>query len=217
LSRHICKPIFVGIFPAEQGAAAGGWVQVIEPGGARRLRAPPCLREAWPHDDTSPAARRGPAGAVFYRDAAPPGPRTVGRSCASEAAWAAQLAELKKYKRTPGDCNVPVRWTGDLRLGRWAKEQRSLKKLDRGEPMGGRGRGDMTAERVAKLEALGFAWGTRESGPPSRVSTTDKRRRHAEEEEEEWEGGGGGGGAVAGAVEKPPPPGTGRGGMGLGD
>ena len=85
---------------------------------------------------------------------------------ASEAAWAAQLAKLKKYKRRHGDCNVPVRCTGDPRLGRWAKEQRSLKKLlDRGEPMGGRGKGKMTAERAAKLEALGFAWGTRESGP----------------------------------------------------
>ena len=75
-----------------------------------------------------------------------------------DAGWEGWRAQLKAYKRRHGDCNVPVRWTGDPRLGRWAKEQRSLKKLlDRGEPMGGRGKGKMTAERAAKLEALGFA------------------------------------------------------------
>jgi hypothetical protein len=70
------------------------------------------------------------------------------------AGWAAQLAKLKAYKRRHGDCNVPQGWTEDPRLGGWVKNQRQYKKaLDRGEPSEG-----MTAVRVAKLEALGFAW-----------------------------------------------------------
>jgi hypothetical protein len=71
-----------------------------------------------------------------------------------EAAWEAQLARLAAYKVAHGDCSVPCRWAEDPQLGQWVSRQRKCKKkLDRGEP----GRG-MTAERVAKLEALGFAW-----------------------------------------------------------
>jgi hypothetical protein len=60
------------------------------------------------------------------------------------------------YKVAHGDCSVPFRWAEDLRLGWWVDKQRAYKrKLDRGEPCEG-----MTAERAAKLEALGFAWQT---------------------------------------------------------
>jgi hypothetical protein len=70
------------------------------------------------------------------------------------AGWEEQLAKLKKYKRRHGDCSVPLRWAEDPVLGQWVNGQRKLKKaLDRGEPSKG-----MTAERAAKLEALGFAW-----------------------------------------------------------
>ena len=69
-------------------------------------------------------------------------------------AWAAWLAKLKAYRRTHGDCNVPQGWAEDPPLANWVGHQRSFKKkLDRGEPSEG-----MTAARVAKLEALGFAW-----------------------------------------------------------
>jgi hypothetical protein len=48
---------------------------------------------------------------------------------------------------------VPRGWTEDTPLGRWVANQWWGKKaLDRGEPGHG-----MTAARVAKLEALGFA------------------------------------------------------------
>jgi hypothetical protein len=70
-----------------------------------------------------------------------------------EAAWETQLARLAAYKVVHGDCNVPQGWAED-RLGSWVNTQRRLKrKLDRGEPSKG-----MMAERVAKLEALGFDW-----------------------------------------------------------
>jgi hypothetical protein len=69
-------------------------------------------------------------------------------------AWEAQLAKITAYKSARGDCNVPKRWAEDPRLGNWVSMQRKRKKeLDRGDPSHG-----MTAARVAKLEALGFAW-----------------------------------------------------------
>jgi hypothetical protein len=72
----------------------------------------------------------------------------------NEVVWEAQLARLAAYKAAHGDCSVPFRWAEDLRLGRWVKDQRLLKrKLDHGEPSRG-----MTAARAARLTALGFAW-----------------------------------------------------------
>jgi hypothetical protein len=57
------------------------------------------------------------------------------------------------YKAAHGDCKVPQRWAEDPRLSSWVMTQRALKtKLDRGEPSEG-----MTAERAARLTALGFA------------------------------------------------------------
>jgi hypothetical protein len=64
--------------------------------------------------------------------------------------------DLQIYKRRHGDCNVPTEgWAEDPPLGRWVNSQRQYKKvLDRGEPS----KHGMTAERVAKLGAMGFAW-----------------------------------------------------------
>jgi hypothetical protein len=74
-----------------------------------------------------------------------------------DAGWAAQLAKLKAYKRRHGDCGVPQSWSADPRLGRWVSNQRQYKKaMDRGES--GPGKTGMTAARVSKLDALGFAW-----------------------------------------------------------
>jgi hypothetical protein len=68
--------------------------------------------------------------------------------------WEAWLARLKLYKAAHGDCNVPQRWAEDPQLGTWVLNQRQAKKrLDRGE-LSPR----MTAARMAKLDALGFAW-----------------------------------------------------------
>ena len=71
-----------------------------------------------------------------------------------DAGWEAQLAKLTAYKRRHGDCIVPRGWAEDPPLGRWVGKQRTFKKaLDRGQPCEG-----MTAARMAKLDALGFAW-----------------------------------------------------------
>jgi hypothetical protein len=72
-----------------------------------------------------------------------------------DARWQAQLAKLKKYKWKHGDCNVPEKnWPKDPSLGRWVHTQRTAKRrLDCGDPMP-----QITAARVARLDALGFAW-----------------------------------------------------------
>jgi hypothetical protein len=82
-----------------------------------------------------------------------------------EAVWEAQLARLTSYKAAHGDCKVPWGWVEDPSLAIWVSTQRQGKKvnqkrLDLGEPSPG-----MTAERVAKLEALGFAWEGSHSRP----------------------------------------------------
>jgi hypothetical protein len=91
----------------------------------------------------------------FASHVGPTGPRP------RDAAWEAQLARLAAYKVAHGDCNVPLRWweahNPRCGLGRWVNNQRVLKrKLDRGACQPGEGM--MTAERVARLTALGFVW-----------------------------------------------------------
>jgi hypothetical protein len=78
------------------------------------------------------------------------------RSDSRGASWEAQLARLVAYKVVQGDCDVPMRIHSAL--GSWVNSQHYLKrKLDRGEPSEG-----MTAERAARLTALGLVWkGTR--------------------------------------------------------
>jgi hypothetical protein len=77
--------------------------------------------------------------------------------------WETQLARLAAYKAVHGDCSVPQRWAEDLQLGNWVCQQRRVKqKLDRGEPSKG-----MTAERAARLTALGLVWDPGYKGGPS--------------------------------------------------
>jgi hypothetical protein len=71
-----------------------------------------------------------------------------------EAEWEAHLVRLAGYKAAHGHCNVPHGWAEEPRLSKWVSNQRERKrKLDRGEPSQG-----MTAERAARLTALGLVW-----------------------------------------------------------
>ena len=82
---------------------------------------------------------------------------------ALDAAWEEKLVRLEAYKAVHGDCNVPLRWADDKQLGKWVVHQRGRKrKLDRGEPSKG-----MTAERAARLTALGLVWDPGYKGGPS--------------------------------------------------
>jgi hypothetical protein len=93
-----------------------------------------------------------------------------------DAGWEAQLAKLRKHRRKHGDCNVPRRWAEDPPFGTWVAGQRRGKKLlDRGEPSKG-----MTVARVAKLEALGFAW-------EMSAAAIGKRRSEGQRNDAGWE------------------------------
>ena len=71
-----------------------------------------------------------------------------------EAGWEAMQARLAAFKAEHGHCWVPRNHPADPKLGTWVKNQRAYKKrLDTGHPSP-----QITAERVAKLDALGFEW-----------------------------------------------------------
>jgi hypothetical protein len=90
------------------------------------------------------------------------GGRPTAREKWTERQFEAQLAKLREYKAAHGDCNVPQGWAADPRLGGWVSTQRKRKKaLDRGDP-----NPCIRPARVAKLDALGFAW---EPGPAVRA------------------------------------------------
>jgi hypothetical protein len=73
-----------------------------------------------------------------------------------DAGWEGWLAKLKQYKAEHGHCDVPAKWVEDPQLGGWVTSQRACKKLECGKP--GTDLKGMTAERAARLTALGFAW-----------------------------------------------------------
>jgi hypothetical protein len=70
--------------------------------------------------------------------------------------WEERLAELVAFKAMPehGHCNVPQRYEANPQLGKWVHTQRAQKTKCAADPAASQ----LTVERVAKLEALGFAW-----------------------------------------------------------
>eukprot|EP01047_Picozoa_sp_COSAG01_P018536 COSAG01_NODE_1006_length_12163_cov_237.845669_18_plen_420_part_00 len=74
-----------------------------------------------------------------------------------DSGWNAMFTRLEKFYREKNHCNVPKCWAPDLKLGEWVSTQRvSKKRLDEGEASPG-----ITAERVQRLDELGFEWDRR--------------------------------------------------------
>jgi hypothetical protein len=67
-----------------------------------------------------------------------------------ERAWDARLAQLRAYANS-GDTLVPRRYPANPQLGEWV----SLQRINRRN-------GKLSAERVAKLDAIGFVWDARD-------------------------------------------------------
>ena len=63
------------------------------------------------------------------------------------SAWDAMFSELQAFKKTHGHCKVPQRWSENPKLWGWVNNQRTFKLTDR-----------LTAERIQRLEDLGFEW-----------------------------------------------------------
>jgi len=67
--------------------------------------------------------------------------------------WNAMFDELKTYKAKNGNCFVPSKYTPNMQLSRWVKEQRqSYQMLQSG------GAVCLNEERLKALESIGFAW-----------------------------------------------------------
>jgi hypothetical protein len=77
---------------------------------------------------------------------------------AQEAAWDRQLADLKAFQTKYGHCLVTVGHTEYPKLGSWVKEQRRHYVLQQqGKPS------NMSSERAARLDAVGFCWNTHQA------------------------------------------------------
>jgi hypothetical protein len=67
--------------------------------------------------------------------------------------WDNRYEQLKQYREENGDCNVPQSYPPDKPFGRWVMKQRCQHSLKlRGE------KSQLTDEREAKLNAIGFSW-----------------------------------------------------------
>lgn len=66
---------------------------------------------------------------------------------ALDVLWERRFAELTEYHRRFGHTHVPAKWKENPVLGSWHWQQRKLRRD-----------GTLSAERIAKLEALGFDW-----------------------------------------------------------
>jgi len=64
-----------------------------------------------------------------------------------EELWKAKLQELVAFKERFGHCHVPVLWEENRKLGGWVAGQRKRYR-----------EGRLEADRVTRLEALGFQW-----------------------------------------------------------
>ena len=84
-----------------------------------------------------------------------------------EATWRERLKQLQDYKEEHGDCNVPLGWEPNPKLGTWvAYQRRQHKQWKQGTSS------HMTKERAQLLDDMGFAWTTRDVEPsPGKTSS----------------------------------------------
>jgi hypothetical protein len=61
--------------------------------------------------------------------------------------WEDRLAEVAAFKASHGHCEIPTTYPENPKLGRFVNAMRAQ-----------RNRGTLSAERIAKLDAIGFAW-----------------------------------------------------------
>jgi superfamily II DNA or RNA helicase len=64
-----------------------------------------------------------------------------------EAQWEEKFERLVAFKEREGHANVPGQYSEDVELANWAGNQRAFKR-----------RGQLTPERITRLEAIGFCW-----------------------------------------------------------
>mmetsp|Transcript_8179 Transcript_8179/g.14953 ORF Transcript_8179/g.14953 Transcript_8179/m.14953 type:complete len:590 (-) Transcript_8179:233-2002(-) len=70
-----------------------------------------------------------------------------------QASWNEKFNELVAYEAKFGDCHVPTKYKDNTALGRWVSTQRAeYRKYQEGR------RTSMNADKIRRLEGIGFAW-----------------------------------------------------------
>jgi hypothetical protein len=70
--------------------------------------------------------------------------------------WNERFEQMREFKVQFGHCLVPIKYSANLKLGKWVSNQRSNYKLyQEGKP------NPMTAERIRQLESVGFEWSSK--------------------------------------------------------
>jgi len=78
----------------------------------------------------------------------------------SRTPWEQRLKELREFKGVHGHCNVPSTWSENQPLAYWVFKQRGQYRMFKQALESGNrnSRCNMTADRVAQLDILGFEW-----------------------------------------------------------
>lgn len=74
----------------------------------------------------------------------------------SRTPWEQRLKELREFKEVHGHCNVPSTWPENQPLAYWVFKQRGQYRMFHSG--NNNGRCNMTADRIAQLDMLGFEW-----------------------------------------------------------
>lgn len=75
--------------------------------------------------------------------------------------WHKHYEELKEYRASHGNCNVPARYAANRRLGMWVSAQRQQFKMMHqlsSDPANARPSATLTPERIELLNQIGFTW-----------------------------------------------------------
>lgn len=77
--------------------------------------------------------------------------------CKEQSQWDQRLEELKGFKQDHGHCNVPYKYIPNPPLGHWVRKQRVHYRFQKqGTPS------NLTPDRAATLDELGFVWEPRD-------------------------------------------------------
>lgn len=77
--------------------------------------------------------------------------------------WSIMFRQFREYRILKGTCKIPKKYAENLKLGRWADNQ----KLHYSNLKFGKNGQKIKEERVAKLDGIGMYWGTKFPEPPS--------------------------------------------------
>ena len=83
--------------------------------------------------------------------------------------WERRFAQLRQFRERFGHCRVLAKWKEDVPFGQWVHVQRAFRR-----------KGLLSAERIARLEAVGFQWhGPRDSDHVPRAGWAEMAARLA--------------------------------------